>query len=139
MGENTRDTHLEERDEVCLSSLLQRHDGRRLEAEVGLRDSQNGKNKVGDTHLEILGDFTDEALEGELADEELGRLLVATNLAEGDGAGAETMGLLDTAGCVGGLFACCGLCGELEETSQCAQRRRRRRRTCLRGALPPVD
>jgi hypothetical protein len=76
------------------------------------------RTKVGDTHLEVLGDFTDEALERELADEELGGLLVATNLAEGDGARAETMGLLDTAGCVGGLFACCGLCGELEETSQ---------------------
>lgn len=49
-----------ERDKVSLGSLLEGHDGRRLEAEVG---------------LEVLGDFTDQALEGELADEELGRLL----------------------------------------------------------------
>jgi hypothetical protein len=48
---------LEEGDEVGLGSLLEGHDGRRLEAEVG---------------LEVLGDLTDETLEGELADEELG-------------------------------------------------------------------
>jgi hypothetical protein len=46
-----------ERHEVGLGSLLESHDGRRLEAEVG---------------LEVLGDLTDETLEGELADEELG-------------------------------------------------------------------
>jgi histone H3 len=49
---------LEERDEVGLGRLLEGEDGRRLEAEVG---------------LEVLGDLTDETLEGELADEELGR------------------------------------------------------------------
>ena len=64
---------LEERDEVGLGSLLERHDGRRLEAEVG---------------LEVLGNLANETLEGELADEELGRLLVATDLAEGDRSGA---------------------------------------------------
>ncbi len=47
-------------------------------------------------HLEVLRDFADEALEGELADEELGRLLVATNFTEGDGSGPEAMGLLHT-------------------------------------------
>jgi hypothetical protein len=35
--------------------------------------------------LEVLGDFTDQALEGQLADQELGRLLVATDLTESDG------------------------------------------------------
>lgn len=50
------------------------------------------------TNLEILSDFTDKSLEGELADEELGGLLVATNFTESDGTGAETMGLLDTTG-----------------------------------------
>ena len=50
------------------------------------------------TYLEILRDFTDETLEGELPDEELGRLLVATDFTEGDGSGAETMWLLDTTG-----------------------------------------
>jgi hypothetical protein len=53
------------------------------------------------TCLEVLGDFTDEALEGELADEELRGLLVPPNLTQSDGTGAEPMGLLDTAGCAG--------------------------------------
>ena len=58
---------LEEADEVGLSGLLQGEDGRGLEAEVG---------------LEVLGDLADEALEGELADEQLGGLLVLANLAQ---------------------------------------------------------
>ncbi len=63
---------LEERDEVSLGRLLEGHDGARLEAEVG---------------LEVLGDLTNETLEGQLADEQLGRLLVTTNLTESDGTG----------------------------------------------------
>jgi hypothetical protein len=51
------------------------------------------------TNLEILGDFADEALEGELADEELGGLLVPPNLAQRDGSRAESVGLLDTTSC----------------------------------------
>jgi hypothetical protein len=54
---------LEEGDEVGLGSLLEGHDGRRLESEVG---------------LEVLGDLTDETLEWELADEELGGFLRET-------------------------------------------------------------
>jgi hypothetical protein len=46
----------EQGDEVGLGSLLQSHDGGRLESEVG---------------LEVLGDFTDQTLEWELSDEEL--------------------------------------------------------------------
>ena len=61
---------LEEGDEVGLDGLLERTDGGALEAEVG---------------LEVLSDLTDQALEGELANEELGRLLVATDLTESDG------------------------------------------------------
>ena len=87
---------LEERDEVGLGRLLESHDGARLEAEVG---------------LEVLGDLTDETLEGELSDEELGRLLVATNLTKSDGTGAVSVGLLDTTGGGGGLAS--GLGGEL--------------------------
>jgi histone H3 len=74
---------LEERDEVSLGRLLEGEDGRRLEAEVG---------------LEVLSNLTNKTLEGELADEELSRLLVATNLTKSDGTGAVTVGLLDTAG-----------------------------------------
>ena len=83
---------LEEPDEVGLSSLLEGTDGGRLEAEVG---------------LEVLGDLADEALEGELADQKLGRLLVAADLAEGDGAGSVAVGLLDAAS------RGCGLAGSL--------------------------
>jgi len=73
---------LEEPDEVGLRGLLQRGDGGGLEAEVG---------------LEVLRDLADEALEGELADEQLRALLVLADLAERDGAGAEAVGLLHAA------------------------------------------
>jgi hypothetical protein len=87
---------LEERDEVSLSGLLESHDGGGLEAKVG---------------LEVLGDLTDETLEGELADEELGRLLVATDFTESDRTGPVPVRLLDTTGRWGGFAS--GLGGEL--------------------------
>ena len=74
---------LEEGDEVSLDGLLKSSDGGRLEAEIA---------------LEVLGDFTDQTLEGELADEELGRLLVATDLTESDGTRLVPVRLLDTTG-----------------------------------------
>jgi hypothetical protein len=49
-------------------------------------------------YLEVLCNFTDKTLEGKLADEELRRLLVATDFTKSDGTGTETMGLLDTTG-----------------------------------------
>jgi len=52
--------------------------------------------KRNQTYLEVLGDLTNEPLEGELPDQELGRLLVPPNFTEGDSSGPETMGLLDT-------------------------------------------
>ena len=61
---------LKEGDKVSLNGLLERTDGGRLEAEIG---------------LEVLSDFTDQALEGQLADEELGGFLVATDLTESNG------------------------------------------------------
>lgn len=48
------------------------------------------------THLEILCNLTNETLEGELADEQLRALLVATNFTEGNSTRPETMGLLHT-------------------------------------------
>ena len=48
------------------------------------------------THLEVLGNFTNQPLEGELPDEELCGLLVTTNLSKSDGTGAETVRLLHT-------------------------------------------
>ena len=52
---------LEQADEVGLGRLLQGHHGGALEPQVG---------------LEVLGDLPDQALEGQLADQQLGRLLV---------------------------------------------------------------
>lgn len=74
---------LEQADQIGLAGLLQGHDGRALEAQIG---------------LEVLGDLADEALERQLADQQLGRLLVTTDLTEGDGAGPVTVGLLDATG-----------------------------------------
>jgi hypothetical protein len=61
---------LKERHEVGLNGLLQSTDGGRLEAQVG---------------LEVLSNLTDQSLEGQLSDEELSGLLVATNFSESDG------------------------------------------------------
>uniref|UniRef100_A0A8R7QPZ3 Uncharacterized protein n=1 Tax=Triticum urartu TaxID=4572 RepID=A0A8R7QPZ3_TRIUA len=74
---------LEEPDEVRLGGLLQRGDGGALEAEVG---------------LEVLRDLPDEALEGQLADEQLRALLVLADLPERHGARAEAVRLLHAAG-----------------------------------------
>ena len=84
---------LEESDEVGLGSLLEGHDGARLEAEIG---------------LEVLGDFPDKTLEGQLADEELSRLLVATDLTKGNSSGTVTVGLLDSSCSRSGLASCLG-------------------------------
>ena len=71
---------LEERDEVSLNGLLKSADGRGLEAEV---------------RLEVLSNLTNETLEGKLANQELSRLLVATDLTKSDGSGLVAMRLLD--------------------------------------------
>ena len=54
-------------------------------------------------YLEVLGNFTDKTLEGELPDEEIGALLVLADFTEGDSTRAETMGLLDSSS---GLHVC---------------------------------
>ena len=91
---------------VGLGGFLEGSNGSRLEAQIG---------------LEVLGNFTDKTLEGQLADQQLGALLVAADFAEGDGAGAVAMGLLDAAR--GGRR-------DLRAALVAI---------CLRGALPPVD
>lgn len=73
----------EERDEIGLDGLLKGTDGRRLKSQVG---------------LEVLCDFTDQALEGQLADQEFRRFLIATNLTERDGT-CSTTALLDSIRC----------------------------------------
>jgi len=74
---------LEESDEVSLASLLEGHHGGGLETQVC---------------LEVLGDLADETLEGELADKQLGGLLVTPDLTESDGSGPVSVGLLDASG-----------------------------------------
>ena len=86
---------LEQTDDVGLSSLLKGEDGRGLEAEIA---------------LEVLGDFANEALEGKLPEEELSGLLELADLTKSHGAGAVTVGLLDTSGGGGALAG--GLGGE---------------------------
>ena len=87
---------LKETNEVGLSSLLKGEDGRSLEAKVG---------------LEVLSDLTNKTLERELADQEISRLLVTTNLTKSDSSRAVTVGLLDTSGGWGRLAS--SLSGEL--------------------------
>jgi histone H3 len=86
----------EESYEVGLGSFLEGHDGGGLETEVS---------------LEVLGDFTDKTLEGQLADEELSALLVPPDFTESDGTGPVPVGLLDASCGRGGLASCLG--GEL--------------------------
>ena len=73
----------EQADQVGLDRLLQGTDGRALETQI---------------RLEVLSDLTDQALEGEFADQELGGFLVAADFSQSDGTGLIAMGLLDTAG-----------------------------------------
>jgi hypothetical protein len=84
---------LKEGDEVRLDGLLESTDGGGLESEI---------------RLEVLGNLTDQTLEGELSDEELGRLLVSSNLTESDGTGLVAVRLLDTSGRWGGLASSLG-------------------------------
>jgi hypothetical protein len=83
---------LKQTNQVSLGGFLQSQDGRGLEAEIG---------------LEVLSNFANQALEGELADEELCGLLVFTNLTKSHGTRAITMGLLHATGGGGGLASGC--------------------------------
>ena len=86
----------EKTNQVSLSSFLEGQHGRALESKIG---------------LEVLGDLTDKTLEGQLADEKVGGLLVTTDLTESDRSGTVTMGLLDSTG--GGSRLTGSLGGEL--------------------------
>ncbi len=106
--------------QVSLTGLLKGHHGGALETQVG---------------LEVLGNFSDQALERQLADQELSRFLVATDLTKSDGTGAVTMGFLDstsgrgtlTSSLGGQLFtgrlATCGFTSGLLSTSHFDKRR----------------
>ena len=79
---------LEQADEVGLAGFLKSHDGRRLEAKIG---------------LEILGNLTHETLKRRTTNEKLGGLLVLADLAKSDSAGAEA-GLLAGLGLIASSF-----------------------------------
>ncbi len=74
---------LKQTDQISLAGLLQGHDSGALEAQV---------------RLEVLSDFSHQTLEGQLADQQLGGLLIATDLSQSHGAGPVAMRLLDAAG-----------------------------------------
>ena len=74
---------LEETDEVRLAGLLLGHDGRALEAQIG---------------LEVLRNLTNETLKGQFADEKLSALLVTTDLTENDCSRPVTVRFLDSSG-----------------------------------------
>ena len=83
----------EKTNKVSLRGFLEGHNGRRLETQVS---------------LEVLSDLTDKTLEGQLADQKFGGLLVTTDLTESDGTGTVTMGFLDSTGGGGALTGSLG-------------------------------
>jgi len=84
---------LEKSNKVGFAGFLEGHDGGALETQVG---------------LEILGNFTHKTLEWQFPDEELGALLVTTDLTESDGSRPVTMGFLDSSGGWCTLSCCLG-------------------------------
>lgn len=52
----------------------------------------------GATHLEVLGDFTDEPLERELPNQKLGRLLITSDFTKSDSSRPEPVRLFNTSG-----------------------------------------
>jgi len=79
---------LEKTDQVSLGRFLKSSDGGGLKAKIS---------------LEILSDFTHQPLEGELANQKLGRFLVSPDFSEGDGTRAVTVRFLDASGGGGAL------------------------------------
>ncbi|KIM53136.1 hypothetical protein SCLCIDRAFT_139594 [Scleroderma citrinum Foug A] len=102
-------------------------DGNAPSATIGSVSASATAGAGGFNGAGILCDFTDEPLEGELADEELRRLLVATDLTEGDCTGAETMRLLHTT---------CGLSSHWRVMWTVFLAPADLAASCLRGALP---
>lgn len=84
---------LKETDKISFAGFLKGHDSGRLEAKIS---------------LEVLSDFTDKTLEGQLADEQFSRFLVTTDFSKSDGTRAVTMRLLDTTGSGGTLTSSLG-------------------------------
>ena len=70
--------------------------------------STNGSGLEPQVSLEVLSDLPDKPLEGQLADEQLGGLLVPPDLTEGHGTGPVPVGLLHTSGGGSGLASSLG-------------------------------
>merc|ERR1719464_1459952 len=79
---------LEQPDQVGLAGLLESSNSGRLEPEIG---------------FEILSDFPHQTLEGELPDEQLGGLLVSSDLPESHSSGPVSVRLLHSSGGGSGL------------------------------------
>jgi hypothetical protein len=69
----------------------------------GLLESQHGGSLEAKITLEVLSNLTDKTLEGQLADQQVRRLLVTTDLTKSHSSWAVTVGLLDTSSRRGGL------------------------------------
>merc|ERR1712047_208788 len=91
--------------------LIRKLPFQRLVREIAQDFKTDGRALEPQVSLEVLGDLTDQTLEGQLADEQLSGLLVPPDLTEGHGTGPVPVGLLHTSGGGGGLAGSLG--GEL--------------------------
>ena len=71
----------EQSNQVSFRCFLESHYSRGLESEIG---------------LEILGNFTDQSLEGQFSEQKLSRLLVTSDLTKSNSSWSESVCLLDT-------------------------------------------
>lgn len=72
----------------------------------GFLQGQYGRSLEAKIRLEILCDLTNKTLERQLANQQISRLLVATNFTKSHRSWAVTVGLLHSSGCGGGLASC---------------------------------
>ena len=87
---------LKQTNQISLTGFLESHDSRALESQVS---------------LEVLGNFSHQTLEGQLADEELSGLLVSSDLTESNSSWPVSVGLLNSSG--GRSRFSCSLGGQL--------------------------
>jgi len=91
--DGTQVSVFEKTDEISLTGFLKSHDSRALESEIG---------------LEILSDFTNQTLEGQLPDQKFGALLVTTDFSQSDSSGPISVWFLHTSCCWGTLASSLG-------------------------------
>ena len=132
---------LKQTNKVCLSSLLESQDSRGLEPQVS---------------LEVLGDLTHQPLERQLADQQLGGLLVLPDLTQGDGSRPVSVRLQHRGMEVTQTAQACSPDADRRNISHAGWSGRKVDTfltppvagalflaalvaNCLRGALPPVD